>query len=130
MESFCTTLPTTTSEDVTTDGWEPTANNVIIWPPNNFWLQANTLGRDDLGAEDANKPPLILGQMTELRRSLKAKFPDSGLVQTFTFGKDETRCVATFGLAPHVRKELIAEVRQMGWFCFMFHVRRDPEPDN
>lgn len=40
----------------------------------------------------------------------KAMFPDSVLAQTFTCGKDKTRYVAAFSLAPYFKKELVAEV--------------------
>ncbi|XP_056262502.1 uncharacterized protein LOC130188267 isoform X3 [Pseudoliparis swirei] len=50
----------------------------------------------------------------------KAMFPDSSLVQSFTCGKDKTTYVATFGLAPYIKKELITEVQQCSAFVIMF----------
>lgn len=50
----------------------------------------------------------------------KTMFPDSGLVHSFTCGKDKTRYVAKFGLAPYIKKELIAEVQKCGAFVIMF----------
>ena len=47
-------------------------------------------------------------------------FPDSGLVQSFTCGKDKTRYVAKFGLAPYIKKELISEVQKCGAIVIMF----------
>lgn len=49
-----------------------------------------------------------------------AMFPDSMLAQSFTCGKDKTRYVAAFGLAPYFKKELIAEVNSSGTFIVMF----------
>ncbi|XP_056439589.1 uncharacterized protein LOC130376758 isoform X1 [Gadus chalcogrammus] len=50
----------------------------------------------------------------------KAMFPDSALVQSFTCGKDKTRYVAKFGLAPYIKKELVNEVQKCGAFVVMF----------
>lgn len=50
----------------------------------------------------------------------KAMFPDSVLAQSFTCGKDKSRYVAAFGLAPYFKKELIAEVKSSGPFVVMF----------
>lgn len=50
----------------------------------------------------------------------KAMFPDSVLAQTFTCGKDKTRYVAAFGLAPYFKKELVAEVSSSRAFVVMF----------
>ncbi|RXN05329.1 hypothetical protein ROHU_033474 [Labeo rohita] len=46
--------------------------------------------------------------------------PDSVLAQSFTCGKDKSRYVAAFGLAPYFKKELIAEVKSSGPFVVMF----------
>lgn len=49
----------------------------------------------------------------------KAMFPDPGLVQTFTCGKDKSRYIAKFGLVPYIKKGLIAEVNRCGAFVIM-----------
>lgn len=63
------------------------SNNVIIWPPNNVWLYANTQRRGDLDAEDSDEPQLIQIKWWDWRR-VQSQGPDPGLVQTFTCGKD------------------------------------------
>lgn len=72
-----------------------------------------------MGAEDGNKPSLIRSN-SGIEEVFKAMFPDSGLVQTFTCGKDKSRYNAKFGLAPYFKKELIAEVNRCGGFVIMF----------
>ena len=47
----------------------------------------------------------------------RAMFLDSRLVQTFTFGKDKTFHVAKFGLAPHIKKQLIGELDSRNAFA-------------
>lgn len=58
----------------------------------------------------------------------KTMFPDSGLVHSFTCGKDKTRYVAKFGLAPYIKKR--AHRRSPKMRCVCNYVRRDTKPNN
>ncbi|XP_049457018.1 uncharacterized protein LOC125903885 [Epinephelus fuscoguttatus] len=117
---FCSTLPTAskdvTTKDVTVGNPQPTSSSSdirtacgstptlraeVIWVLRT--VTSHHSYRSNEGIEDV----------------FKAMFPDSVLVQTFTCGRDKTRYVAKFGLAPHIKKQLIAEVN-MGPFVIMF----------
>lgn len=49
----------------------------------------------------------------------RAMFPDSEIAKNFTCGKDKTAYLAKFGLAPHIKKLLVADVNS-GSFTLMF----------
>nr|XP_054593005.1 zinc finger protein 112 [Nothobranchius furzeri] len=50
----------------------------------------------------------------------QAMFSDSEMAKSFTCGKDKTSYVLKFGLAPHVKKELISAANNAGPFVLMF----------
>lgn len=117
IQGFCSTLPA--SKDVTVDTEDPQPTT----PPSDLrvvvgstptlraeviWVLRTVTGHHSFRSNDG------------IEEVFKAMFPDSGLVQTFTCGKDKSRYVARFGLAPYIKKELIAEVNRCGAFVIMF----------
>lgn len=50
----------------------------------------------------------------------KLMFPDSSIAQGFSCGRDKTRYLAQFGIAPHFTRLLTDKIRSAGDFVLMF----------
>ena len=126
IANFCSTVTTASN-----DGNASTLNvNVTIGNP-----QPATSAPSDLRSICGSTPTLraeviwVLRTVTShhscrsddgIEELFKAMFLDSGLAQSFTCGKDKTKYVAKFGLAPYIKKALITEVQTCGAFVLMF----------
>lgn len=55
----------------------------------------------------------------DIHTVFQAMFPDSECVSAFSCGRDKTAYLARFGIAPYVKKELVARINQ-GNFVIMF----------